>query len=88
MWNGLLRNYVRDNALCRSATDFDARFCKIRRVALPEANDDAANKLYVEQSINKLRKTQEEFEKNIARLHTVVHALQENLQKVLQSMHE
>ncbi|XP_011878968.1 PREDICTED: uncharacterized protein LOC105568152 [Vollenhovia emeryi] len=43
-YSGLIRNYVRDNALCVVATDFDAKSCKIRRVALPVDDDDAVNK--------------------------------------------
>ncbi|XP_071646745.1 uncharacterized protein [Temnothorax longispinosus] len=34
-WSGLIRNYVRDNALCMVATDFDAKSRKIRRIAPP-----------------------------------------------------
>jgi len=45
-WSGLLRNFVRDNALCMGAVDFDAKSRKIRRVALPVDND-IANKRYV-----------------------------------------
>jgi len=44
---------VRDNALCRAGTEFDAEARKIRRVAQPEG--DAANKLYMEQKILKDR---------------------------------
>jgi len=29
-----------ENALCRVATDFEARMCKIRRVALPVDDND------------------------------------------------
>jgi len=39
-----MRNYVCENALCRVATDFDAKLCKIRRVALPVDDDDVTNK--------------------------------------------
>jgi len=46
---------VRDNALCRAGTEFDAETRKIRRVAQPESDDDAADKLYVEQSVKILR---------------------------------
>ena len=42
-WRGLFRNYVRDNALCIAAADFDAKSRKIRRVALPVDDADAAN---------------------------------------------
>jgi len=58
---------VRDNALCRAGTEFDAETRKIRRVAQPEGDDDAANKLYVEQSVKILRDRQEEiYERLIA----------------------
>jgi len=60
-----LRNYVRDNALCRAGTEFDAETRKIHRVAQPEGDDDAANKLYVEQSVKILRDRQDEIEKNM-----------------------
>jgi len=46
-WNGIMRNYVYENTLCRVATDFDARSCKIRRVALPVDDDDVINKRFV-----------------------------------------
>jgi len=45
-----MRNYVYENALCRVATDFHARMCKIRRVALSVDGDDVANKRFVQQS--------------------------------------
>jgi len=43
-WSGLFRNFVRDNALCMDAVDFDAKSRKIRRMALPVDDDDVANK--------------------------------------------
>jgi len=51
-WRGLLRNYVRDNALCIAADDFNAKSHKIRRLVTDDA--DAANKRYVQQSIHDL----------------------------------
>jgi len=63
---------VRDNALCRAGTEFDAEARKIRRVAQPEGDDDAANKLYVKRNVKILRDRQGEiyerliaFEKNM-----------------------
>jgi len=51
-WNGVMRNYVYENVLCRVATDFDARFdarlCKIRRVALSIDDNDVVNKRFVQ----------------------------------------
>jgi len=64
-WRGLLRNFVRDNALCMGATDFDAKSRKIRHVALPV--DDAANKRYVLQSVKILKDRQDEIEKKMQR---------------------
>ena len=65
-WNGVLRNYMRDNALCVVGADFDAKSRKIRRVAQPLADTDAVNKLYVEKSIKFLRQQQEELERKLA----------------------
>lgn len=79
-WNALLRNYVRDNALCQIASGFDARSRKIRRVALPEDDTDAANKQYVEMSIKFLEDRQEEFEKKII---TNVQTLREMMDEML-----
>ena len=77
-----MRNFVRDNALCRTATDFDARLRKIRRVAQPEADGDAVNKLYVDQFFKMLsnqRKESDEkltaFEKDLQTLRTAVNEL-------------
>jgi len=88
-WNGLVRNYVRDNALCLTAADFDARSRKIRRVAQPEADTDAANKRYVETSVNLLRDRQEEHEKklttldiNMQTLRIVIEELRQMLEKL------
>lgn len=74
-WSGLIRNYIRDNALCRTTTDFDAQECKIRRVAQPEIDSDAANKQYVEERVKYLKNQQEEFEKKIIAFEKDVHAL-------------
>jgi len=67
------------NALCHAGTEFDAEARKIRRVAQPEGDDDAANKLYVEQSVKYLRDRQREiyemliaFEKDMQTLQTAV----------------
>ena len=60
-----MRNFVRDNALCRTVTDFDARSRKIRRVAQPEADDDVVNKLYVDQCVKTLRNQQKESDEKL-----------------------
>jgi len=67
-WNGLFRNYVRDNALCVVAVNFDAKSRKIWRVALPIDDGDAANKRYVQQSMQILKDRQDEIEKKIGLL--------------------
>jgi len=54
-WNGIMRNYVYENALCRVATYFDARLCKIQRVALPVDDDDVVNKRFVQQNMQILK---------------------------------
>ena len=68
----MLRNYVRNNALCIIAADFDAKLCKIRWV-LPV--DDATNK-YMQQSVQDLKDRLNEIERKIA-------ALQNNVQIML-----
>ena len=88
-WNGLLRNYVRDNALCLTAADFDARSRKIRRVAQPESDTDAVNKRYVETSVNFLRDRQEEYEKKLTALEINMQTLRitiEELRKILEKL--
>jgi len=40
-WNGIMRNYMYENALCRVATD--ARLCKIQRIAVLVNDDDVVN---------------------------------------------
>jgi len=69
-------------ALCRAGTESDAETRKIRRVVQPESDDDAANKLYVEQSVKIWRDRQGEiyerliaFEKNMQTLQTAVNEL-------------
>jgi len=57
-----MRNYVYENVLCRVATDFNARLCKIRRIALPVHDDNVANKRFVQQSMQILKDRQNEIE--------------------------
>jgi len=66
----MMRNYIYENALCRIATDFDARLCKIRRIALPIDDDDVVNKRFVQQNMQILKNGQDEIEKNITSLQT------------------
>ena len=87
-WSGIVRNYVRKNALCLVASDFDARLHKIRRLALPEADTDAANKLFVEQHIKTLVNHQKESderqtlcEKDVRALQAAINELQQIISK-------
>jgi len=64
-------------------TDFNARLCKIRHLAQPEADTDAVNKLYVEQRVKTLMNQQKEsderltaFEKDERALQTVINEFQ------------
>lgn len=83
-WNGLIRNYVRDNALCMTATDFDAKSRKIRRVALPIDDDDVANKRYVQHSVQVLKDRQEEFERKMEAFQNDMQIMLNELQKAIQ----
>jgi len=78
-----MRNYVYENALCRVAADFDARLCKIRRVAL-SVDDDVVNKRFVQQSMQILKDRQDEIEKKITSLQNIrqimLKYVQENIQ--------
>ena len=49
-----LRAFVRDNALCIDSSAYDAKDFKIRRLAVPEAADDAVNKQYVKILVDEL----------------------------------
>jgi len=53
--SGLLRNFVRDIVLCVVA--IDAKLRKIKRVALPVDDSDAANKRYATELANFERST-------------------------------
>jgi len=81
-WGESVTSYLRQNALCRVATDYDAKSRKIRRVAQPEADTDAVNKLYVEQCVKTLKNQQKEsdgkltaFEKDVRALQTPINEL-------------
>jgi len=55
-------------SLCRVATDFDARLCKIRRVALSIDDNDVANKHFVQQSMQILKDRQDKIESKLGLL--------------------
>jgi len=82
-WDDTMRNYMYENALCRIATDFDVRLCKIRRVALPVDDDDVVNKQFVQQSMQILKDRQDEIEKKITfqtNRQIMLKYMQENIQ--------
>ena len=82
-WSGLVRNYVRDNALCMTASDFDAKYRKIRRVALPVDDGDAVNKRYMQQNVQMLKDRQDEIETKIAALQNKVDIMLNEIRQVL-----
>lgn len=82
-WSGLFRNYVRDNALCVAATDFDAKSRKIRRVALPVDDGDAVNKRYVQKCIQILNNRQDEIETKINNVQIMLDELQKMIQHLV-----
>jgi len=57
-------------------TEFDVETRKIRRVAQPESDDDATNKLYVEQSVKILRDRQGEIYERLIAFETGMQTLQ------------
>ena len=71
-----MRNFVREKALCRTATDFDARSRKIRRVAQPETDGDAVNKLYVDRCVKSVTDRRKESDEKFAAFEKDVRALQ------------
>jgi len=77
-----------ENALCRVATDFDARSCKIRRVALPVDDDDVVNKRFVQHNMQILKNGQDEIEKNITSLQTNSQFMQKYLQENIQTFED
>ena len=84
---GLLRNYVRDNALYIVAADFDTKSRKIRW-ALPIDDVDAANKRYVQQSVQDLKDRLNEIERKIAVLQNNVQVIMLNeLEKMIREVH-
>lgn len=69
-----LRNYVRDTALCLNADVYDAKECKIRRLAMPESDTDATSKSYVDGLRN-----------DVHQLETSVSSLSSNVDKLWRS---
>ena len=86
-WRGLLRNYVCDNALCIVVTDFDAKSRKIRRVTLPADDADAANKWYVQQSVQDLKDRLNEIERKIAALQNNMLVMLNKLEEMIREVH-
>lgn len=56
-----LRNYVRDNALCLAATDYDARERRIKRLSEPKEDADAASKNYVERALRAMEEDENKY---------------------------
>jgi len=75
-WNELVRNYMRNNALCRVVIDAKSR--KIRYVAQLEADTDAANKLDVEQCFKIVKNQQRESDDKLTAIEKDVRALPTN----------
>ncbi|KYN50639.1 hypothetical protein ALC56_00015, partial [Trachymyrmex septentrionalis] len=68
-------------------TNFDAKSRKIRRLALPVDDADAANKQYVQQSIQDLKDRLNEIERKIAALQNNVQVMLKELEKMIREMH-
>ena len=81
-WSEIVRNYVRDNALCMTAADFDAKSRKIRRVALPVDDGDVVNKRYLQQNMQMLKDRQAEIERKIATLQNNVDIVLNEIRQV------
>ncbi|EGI63184.1 hypothetical protein G5I_08441 [Acromyrmex echinatior] len=76
--------------LCKAvATDFDAKLRKIRRVALPVDDADAANNRYeyVQQSVQNLKDHLNEIKKKIAALQNNVQITLNELEKMIREVH-
>jgi len=74
-----------ENALCRVVTDFDARLCKIRRVALSIDDDNVVNKRFVQQNMQILKDLQDEIEKKITSLENIRQIMLKYVQKNIQT---
>lgn len=85
-WSGIVRSYMRNNALCMVNANFDAKSHKIRHVALPVDDGDAANKRYVQQSVQILKDHQDEIERKIITLQNKIEIKFNEIQKRLDTV--
>ena len=91
-WNDTgFRNYVRENSLCVDTTGevFDAKSRKIRRLASPETDGDAVNKLHLDRRF-KIWKTDNDLflqsyfislQNQIDEIRILIRAVESNLDK-------
>ena len=86
-WCGLLRNYVRDNALYIVAANFDAKSRKVWRVALSMDDADVTNKRYVQQSVQDLKDRLNEIERKIGILQNNVQIMLNEFEKIIREVH-
>jgi len=78
---------VRVYNFCIVAIDFDAKLRKIRRVALPVDDTDAANKRYMQQSVQDLKNRLNEIERKIVALQNNVQVMLNELEKMIREVH-
>lgn len=81
-WSGMLRNYVRSNALCLTSYGFDARSRKIQHVAEPQFDSDAANKSYVQRNIHIIRERLEIIENRLGVIEQEMQSLRNDIDNV------
>lgn len=77
---------MRNNALCMVNANFDAKSHKIRHVALPVDDGDAANKRYVQQSVQNLKDQQNEIERKIVTLENKMEIMFNEIKKRLDTV--
>ncbi|XP_011688856.1 PREDICTED: uncharacterized protein K02A2.6-like [Wasmannia auropunctata] len=73
-----VRNNAHDNeilSIIEELPDFDTKLRKIRRIALPVDDDDAANKRYVLQNVQMLKIRQDEIKKKLDTLQVTINEL-------------
>ena len=83
-WRRLLRNYMRYNALCIVAVDFDAKSREIRRLALSVDNADAANDM--QWNVQDLKDHLNEIERKIAALQNNVQVMLNKFEKMIRDL--